>query len=55
MLETFYDTGRIDHAQKCHLEAIKHNPKNLNSLNQLDFVPQTREKIKKPLNIIKNV
>ena len=49
----FYDTGRIDNAQKCHLEAIKYNPNNLNSLNQLGLCSSNQGKDKEAIEYYK--
>ena len=49
----YYDTGRIDYAKKCHEEAIKSNPNNLNSLNQLGLCFSNQGKDKEAIEFYK--
>jgi len=49
----YYDTGRIDYAKKCHEEAIKSNPNNLNSLNQLGLCLSNQGKDKEAIEYYK--
>ena len=51
----FYDIGNINNALECHQQAIKLNPKNVNSLNQLGLISTNMGKDKDAISYYKKV
>ena len=51
----FYDIGNVNNALECHQQAIKLNPKNVNSLNQLGLISTNMGKDEDAISYYKKV
>ena len=51
----FYDIGNVNNAFECHQQAIKLNPKNVNSLNQLGLISTNMGKDEDAISYYKKV